>query len=979
MVQGERPVETEGRRVRPWFHTLVAVLVATGSARGAQVQDPSFAIDVIHTGVGMVPLTFGPGARLYVGEKMGRILVFEPEPGSPGEYLAPQVFASLESDVNHAGERGLLGLCLRYRAALPPQLFAFYSYSGGQRVVRFDVDDSTYTTAMGPPVLVLDGLVNQNVNHNGGDITFWDGALYILLGDDLSPSLAQNLDVYNGKILRVDENGFGLSSNPFYDGDVNSRRSRIWGLGCRNPFRFVFHRGAMYVSENGNSIDRISRWGAAGANGGWPDEFTEPSDSNVVNLFTRPPSVTGIAIASGGQFADPAFPQSDVVYVGNHRERSIRRWRLTGAQLENADAINIGGGNAFITGLSPPPVDMIFGPDGLYVTTTWRAGDSGKLYRIRPTAGVSPTAVIGTTPDPAIGPAPLTVDFVDLSSDDRSIVSWLWDFDDGDTSSQQSPSHTFDAPGVYSVTLTVTDELGLTDTTTVDVTTNQATIVELSGTIFDGRDIVAQGLPVSTELRLYQLDGLTPLSFPGGGGALGNAQPVPVGGQFNFAAQVELTDCGMVVSAGEQQANGLHAAFRGIAITCDSPSHAETLDFYLSSAALSGRVADTLGMPARVDLGVSRSAPGSLFAIAGGRDFLPPVPFSGVAHRVESDDLGYYYIPIPSAAADTDFHIDVVGDTSADLYLSTRFTETVPSGALVLHDVTLGLQEGGADCGTVPGPGGPVKYDEVQAIFDARCIGCHSGLDPNARLDLSQGVSYDSVVDGPSGEVPGLKLVEPGDSSLSFLWEKVNCSLPQVGVRMPTGVELLPSEQVLIRDWIDQGALPSIAPPQISCPGDIVATGAPSGGAVVNYQVTVESDDDSVALVCDLPSGSVLPSGRTTVTCAATDFLSQVAACSFDVTVEDLIEFQRGDTNEDGFLDVSDIVTLLRQLFDEYPTRCQKSADVDDTGTISITDALFLVKSLFGGGPLPPDPLGDCGVDLTTDDLTCESYSPCGV
>ncbi len=56
-----------------------------------------------------------------------------------------------------------------------------------------------------------------------------------------------------------------------------------------------------------------------------------------------------------------------------------------------------------------------------------------------------------------------SVNFNDLSSDpDGSIVSWLWDFGDGTTSTDQHPAHTYDSPGTYTVSLTVTDSAGLT-------------------------------------------------------------------------------------------------------------------------------------------------------------------------------------------------------------------------------------------------------------------------------------------------------------------------------------------------------------------------------------------------------------------------------------------------------------------------------------------------------------------------------------
>jgi PKD repeat protein len=68
--------------------------------------------------------------------------------------------------------------------------------------------------------------------------------------------------------------------------------------------------------------------------------------------------------------------------------------------------------------------------------------------------------------EPRSGIAPLDVQLTDLSTSEFDIVSWAWDLGDGTTSAEQDPAHTYIEAGTYTVSLTVTDELGLSDTET---------------------------------------------------------------------------------------------------------------------------------------------------------------------------------------------------------------------------------------------------------------------------------------------------------------------------------------------------------------------------------------------------------------------------------------------------------------------------------------------------------------------------------
>ncbi len=64
----------------------------------------------------------------------------------------------------------------------------------------------------------------------------------------------------------------------------------------------------------------------------------------------------------------------------------------------------------------------------------------------------------------------LMVDFTDTSTDDGAVVGWDWDFGDGNTANIANPSHTYMTAGTYTVSLTVTDDMGDSDAASQDVT-----------------------------------------------------------------------------------------------------------------------------------------------------------------------------------------------------------------------------------------------------------------------------------------------------------------------------------------------------------------------------------------------------------------------------------------------------------------------------------------------------------------------------
>ncbi|GAB3650172.1 PQQ-dependent sugar dehydrogenase [Glycomyces tarimensis] len=214
------------------------------------------------------------------------------------------------SDIDPAGEGGLLGLALSPDYAEDGYLYAYFTAGEENRVVRFRLD--------GEPETVFDGIAAAD-HHDGGRIAFGpDGLLYVATGDAGEQDRAQDPDSPNGKILRLTPEGDPAPDNPTSD-------SPVYSLGHRNVEGLAWDgEGRLFASEFGaNQADEVNRI-EPGNNYGWPHvegegdtndgEFTNP----LVTWSPSEASPAGVAVAG------------EALYVAALRGERLWRIPLTG-------------------------------------------------------------------------------------------------------------------------------------------------------------------------------------------------------------------------------------------------------------------------------------------------------------------------------------------------------------------------------------------------------------------------------------------------------------------------------------------------------------------------------------------------------------------------------------------------------------------------------------------------------------------------
>ncbi len=169
----------------------------------------------------------------------------------------------------------------------------------------------------------------------------------------------------------------------------------------------------------------------------------------------------------------------------------------------------------------------------------------------------------------------LVATFNDSSTDsDGTIASRSWNFGDGSTSTATSPSHTYAAAGTYSVSETVTDNGGLSNSKTVSVTVSTTSTNVLANGVTVSNLSAATG--VYLKYTMVVPAGATGLKFVQSGGTGDSDMYV----KFGSAPTDTVYDCRPYVSGNAETCNiataqggtyyiylKAYAAFSGVSLT----------------------------------------------------------------------------------------------------------------------------------------------------------------------------------------------------------------------------------------------------------------------------------------------------------------------------------------------------------------------------------------------------------------------------
>lgn len=270
-------------------------------------------------------IVYGPDDHIWFTQKNGFICRVDPVNG-----VTDTLYQETANVVR--GEGGMTGMALHPDFGNQPYVYVAHNYLQGNnyqvRIMRYTYNGRD---ALGSPQLILGGINGSN-NHNGARLLIDGDKLFVTTGDAETPSISQNVNSVNGKVLRLNLDGTIPGDNPIPG-------NAVWSWGHRNAQGLVMVNGLLYSSEHGaNSDDEINII-RKGRNYGWPTvqgfcntpaEITFCTDSNVATpVIAWTPT---IAVCGIDYYNHPMFPQ----WRGSLLMATLKDQRLYSLQLNAA-------------------------------------------------------------------------------------------------------------------------------------------------------------------------------------------------------------------------------------------------------------------------------------------------------------------------------------------------------------------------------------------------------------------------------------------------------------------------------------------------------------------------------------------------------------------------------------------------------------------------------------------------------------------
>jgi glucose/arabinose dehydrogenase len=296
------------------------------------------ALETVVTGLDKpLYVTSAPGEpnRLYVVEQTGRVRVVE------GDRVRVTPFLDLRDRISCCGERGLLSLAFAPDYEESGKLYVNYTNTDGDtRVVEYTATGDRVTVDAGGGSEIL-AVEQPYSNHNGGLVLFGpDGRLYVGMGDGGSggdpENRAQDLSDRLGKLLAL---------------DVGAQVAdwEIVAYGLRNPWRFTFDEGELYLGDVGQSafeeIDAVPWPPRDLPNFGW-DVFEgrsryEDKAPNPTGTLVAPVAVyshaEGCSVTGGLVYRGEAIPGlAGRYFYGDYCSGTVWSFRLENGKAREA-------------------------------------------------------------------------------------------------------------------------------------------------------------------------------------------------------------------------------------------------------------------------------------------------------------------------------------------------------------------------------------------------------------------------------------------------------------------------------------------------------------------------------------------------------------------------------------------------------------------------------------------------------------------